>query len=347
VPPAEENTGRASDLAKSSLEETITLQIAQGIDLVLEHLSGSIQALAEEYVRLYVSAPPMGPAERNQWLDRSRTGNNTTVFLPLASGPEPPYEAPLPGYFVYGPPESRPGIWRELAVLSTLSPSFKISHDTFDYSWVYLSTVNEVMTIYPYLSSSEAAHNHLPTEQVFYRAADFDNRTFGWTAPYLDLVGAGMMVTVSYPIYHENDLLGVVSRDITLTQLSTQVLRPISENPQGLVSIIVDRNGLAIANSDLAAMKEIGTVNDRARGAVLHYRTEDGAESMGSGIAVRSSSELFNRACEGVLARVREKPEAGLWRTVVSLKSVSSDVAAAQVAGTGWLVVTLSSSGSI
>jgi len=346
APPAEENVERAAGPERTSLEETITLQITQSIDLVLEHLSASIRALGEEYVRLYLSASPMGPAERSQWLDRSRTENETTVFLALPSAPEPPYQAPLPGYFVYGPPESRPGIWRELEVLSALAPSFKITHDTFDYSWVYLTTVNEVMTIYPYLTSSEAAHNHLPTEQVFFRAADFENRTFGWTKPYLDLVGAGMMVTVSYPLYHDNDLLGVVSRDITLNQLSTQVLTPVSEDPRDLVSIIVDRDGLAIASSDVADMKEIDTVNSRARSAVLHYRTEDGAEHIRSGKAVRSSSELNNRACEGVLARVREKPDAGLWQSAVSLGRVSFDVTAAQVAGTGWLVVTLSSPGS-
>ena len=65
----------------------------------------------------------------------------------------------------------------------------------------------------------------------------------------MDLVGAGMMVTLSYPIYHEEDLLGVVSRDITLTQLSNQALKPISSHAKGLVSFIVDGKGLAIATA--------------------------------------------------------------------------------------------------
>jgi hypothetical protein len=63
--------------------------------------------------------------------------------------------------------------------------------------------------IYPYLPMDQAVKNDPPTEQVFYRAADFKRRAVGWTLPYLDLVGAGLMITASYPIYAEDKLLGV------------------------------------------------------------------------------------------------------------------------------------------
>ncbi len=46
----------------------------------------------------------------------------------------------------------------------------------------------------------------------------------GWTAPYLDLLGARMMITASYPIHASERLLAVASRDITLAQLSPSVL---------------------------------------------------------------------------------------------------------------------------
>ena len=57
-----------------------------------------------------------------------------------------------------------------------------------------------------------------------FKVADFLGRSFGWERPYLDLVGAGMMETVSYPVYASEKLIGVIFRDITLTQLSHRLL---------------------------------------------------------------------------------------------------------------------------
>jgi hypothetical protein len=44
-----------------------------------------------------------------------------------------------------------------------------------------------------------------------------ENGRVGWTGPYLDLVGAGMKLTASYPIQDCDRLLGVASRDIIET----------------------------------------------------------------------------------------------------------------------------------
>jgi hypothetical protein len=79
--------------------------------------------------------------------------------------------------------------------------------------------------IYPYVPIEQAVNNAKPTETPYYKAADGARRAVGWTAPYLDLVGAGMMVTASFPIYRGDTLLGVMSRDITLQELADSVLR--------------------------------------------------------------------------------------------------------------------------
>lgn len=337
---AEGSTGSARP-CNTSLNDTITLQLAQNIELVLEHVSASIKALGEEYVRLYKKTSSMDKAEQRAWLDHSKREEKTIHFRPFTSGPEPSYQSPFPSYFGYSEKKLPPEIWRELKVFVALAPSFKIAYDTFDYSWVYFSTVDEAMLIYPYLPLRQAMNNYLPTKQVYYKAADFKNRTFGWTEPYLDLVGAGMMVTVSYPVYDKDKLLGVVSRDITLSQLSRQVLHPINRYARNLTSIIIDRTGLAIANSQVAAMKEINAINDKAGAAVLYYREAKEMASGGSPKAAYSTSALFNHACESVLALVRKEPRGKIWHLTFEIQQQRYNVTATRISGTGWLIVTL------
>jgi len=337
---AEGGTGSARP-CNTSLNDTITLQLAQNIELVLEHVSASIKALGEEYVRLYKKTSSMDKAEQRAWLDHSKREEKTIHFRPFTSGPEPSYQSPFPSYFGYSEKKLSPEIWRELKVFVALAPSFKVAYDTFEYSWVYFSTVDEAMLIYPYLPLRQAMNNYLPTKQIFYKAADFKNKTFGWTKPYLDLAGEGMMVTVSYPVYDKDKLLGVVSRDITLSQLSRQVLHPINRYARNLTSIIIDRTGLAIANSQVAAMKEINAINDKAGAAVLYYRTAKEVASGGSPKAAYSTSALFNHACESVLALVRKEPRGKIWRLTFEIKQQRYDVTATRISGTGWLIVML------
>ena len=340
---ARENLQVDSGAYSASLHDTITMQLAQSIDLILENVSASIKALGEEYTKAYKNTSPFDQEIEREWMDRSTREKETRIFRPYisASSPAPAYQSPFPSYLYYGGEKIDPEIWHQLNALSAVAPSFKVACDTFDYSWVYLTTIDETMLIYPYLTLKEAINNHYPTEQIFYLAADFNNRTFGWTKPYLDLVGAGMMVTVSYPVYIEDKLLGVVSRDITLSQLSSLALRPISGYAGNMISIIIDSDGLAIANSQAAAMKKIDEVNDMAHAAVLYYRTEEGLASAESKKATSSSSSLFNSACEKVLSLASKDPQGMIWHFTSRDKQQEYDVTATRIASTGWLALTL------
>ncbi|MEW5734877.1 MAG: cache domain-containing protein, partial [Thermodesulfobacteriota bacterium] len=282
--------------------ETVVSLIAGNLETDLSHLSASIRSLGSEFADQYEKTPFIAPEEERQWLARAKTEKKTTGFLLQDEGKEPAYQADLPAYLVYRDGHFDPGVWRELKAFLALAPSFRLAFETFDYSWVYLATARETMMIYPYLPLSEATNNYPLTAQVFYTAADYANRTFGWTEPYLDLVGAGMMVTVSWPIFLDNELLGVASRDITLNQLAARTLAPVGGSKAGLTAFIVNRNGMVIANSDPAAMKEVNEANEQAKAAVLHYRT---VAPPGSA-AVLSSFDLYNRACEEVLTLARE-----------------------------------------
>ena len=320
---------------------TISLQLSRSLELTLEHVSESIKALADEYTRIYDTTPPMDEAEKDLWMKQALEKGKTVSFRPFSSGPEPAYQAPVPAYLFYNGRNITSNVTRELKSFVSLVPLFKAAYRTFHYSWVYMTTVDEAFLIYPYLPLNKAVNNLPPTKQDFYKAADFAGRSFGWERPYLDLAGAGMMVTVSYPVYASEKLLGVISRDITLTQLSRRLLKPIAGQSGNLISIIMDKEGLAIAVSRAAATEEIDRVNTRAGSAILYYRTSPGLKSLGNQKAVSSSNGLFNEAGDNALAWTEKDPHAGIRHLKVKVGQTMHKAAAARIPATGWLLTTI------
>ena len=320
---------------------TISLQLSRSLELTLERVSESIKALADEYVRIYEATPPMDEAEKDLWMKQAFEKGKTVSFRPFSSGPEPAYQAPVPAYLFYNGRHITSNVTRELKSFVSLVPLFKVAYQTFHYSWVYMTTVDEAFLIYPYLPLDEAVNNLPPTKQDFYKVADFAGRSFGWERPYLDLAGAGMMVTVSYPVYASEKLLGVLSRDITLTQLSRRLLKPIAGRSGNLISIIMDKEGLAIAVSRAAATKEIDRVNTKAGSAILHYRTSQGLKPLGNQKAVSSSNGLFNEAGENALACVEKDPHAEIWHLNVKTGQTTHKAAMTRIHATGWLLITI------
>ena len=189
------------------------------------------------------------------------------------------------------------------------------------------------MLIYPYLPLDQAVNNGTPTENGYYRAANFDERAVGWTPPYLDLVGAGMMITASYPVYADDRLLGVSSRDITLKELARSVLSDLTD-ATGSSALLIGPDGLAIDATDPVLAAEMDQVNTKAGAAVLYLRTADGLKGLGVGDAVASDSSGLNSAVEALLSRIDSSGDDG-----VRLDMNGRRLLAARVERTGWLVV--------
>ena len=320
---------------------TISLQLSRSLQMTLEHVKESIRALAEEYVRIYDKTLPMDEAEKNLWMKQALVKGKTVSFRPVSERREPVFQASVPAYLFYNGYNITANVTRELKAFVVLAPLFKAAYQTFHYSWVYMTTVDEAFLIYPYLPLHEAVNNLPPTKQNFYKAADFVGRNFGWQRPYLDLAGAGMMVTVSYPLYSKKTLLGVISRDMTLTQLSRRLLKPIAGRSGNLISLIVAKDGLAIAANRETATKEIERVNTQAGKAVLYYRSSQGLASLGNEKAVSSSHGLFNEAGERALACAKKDPHAEIWYLNVKEGQTDYKAAAARVPATGWLLITI------
>ncbi len=326
-------------LAEENGTDVTTLLVAQNIEMNLANIKGSVKALGDAYVRTYEHTRVM--QGQNKW--QLVSNKQTVMFRPSAGGSEPKYQAPQPSYLYYHGKELTPNVWRELEVFTKMASMFRLSFDTFNDSWVYLTTKDGAFLVYPYLPLNEAVNNYPPTEQIFYTSADFTNRTFGWTPPYLDLAGAGMMVTVSYPIYQKDELLGVISRDITLTQLAKKVLGPVIASNGRFICLVIDKNGMAIANSQAAGMKEINTVNNAAKTAALYYLAEKSLDKATNDKARTSSFDLYNQAGQLTLEAAKSDPQQTIWHFQFADDNRKVKASAAKIKTTGWFVIILHS----
>ena len=324
----------AVDCAKP-WDSLIRLAAAQ-IDRVFGDVAASTRAIAGEYVLLYDSVPPATPAERNSWANSYQAKGKTVGFQSWQGDlhSPPSFQASYPSFYDYRGTTFTDDTFRQLEIFKRLTPVFRAAYRSFGFSWVYVTTAQGKMMIYPYLPLNEAVNNEQPTEQVYYTSADFKNRDVGWTLPYLDLVGAGMMITVSYPVYESDRLLGVVSRDITLKQLSTEVLSHLVVE-KGAVAFIVNSSGLVLGVSDPKLSQELDQVNSKAAAAVLHYRTDQGLKQVGGKSAVASASAWINQLTEKLLAREGKEQSS----PVIRFSQGKREVLAAKTVSTDWYVV--------
>jgi hypothetical protein len=99
---------------------TISLQLSRSLELTLEHVSESIKALAEEYVRLYEATPPMEASEKDLWEKQTLEKGKTVSFQRLSSDREPAFQAPVPAYLFYNGRNITPDVTRELKTFVSL-----------------------------------------------------------------------------------------------------------------------------------------------------------------------------------------------------------------------------------
>jgi Methyl-accepting chemotaxis protein-like, first PDC sensor domain len=317
-----------------TLEDAMIRLAAERIDDVFGAVAASTRALGDTYARLAAAKGSQTPPDARRWLALRTTQGHTTG---LQSWPgdlktAPAYQAPYPGFYSYNGEALSNAVLRQLDLFDRLVPTFHTVYESFPFSWVYMTTVDNAMMIYPYLPMDQAVNNGTPTETPYYRAADFGSRAVGWTPPYLDLVGAGMMITASYPVYDGESLLGVMSHDITLKELASSVLLHLTDVERSS-ALIVDGNGLAIDTTDPELDAEIDRVNSKAGDAVLYYRTAGGIETLGIRDALASSATRVNTLVEQVLEKARS------GGNTVRFDLDGQHVLAARIKRTGWFVV--------
>jgi len=119
-------------------------------------------------------------------------------------------------------------IYNELIMALTMNHFFEIYYNRHeDVTWLYYISKNDFILLYPFVDSSLFSYNKSLLEMDFYSRLTPENnpgRDMIWTSVYEDEAGKGYMVTLSGPVYNEDEFLGVVCADVTkdvLDQLLT------------------------------------------------------------------------------------------------------------------------------
>ena len=90
-------------------------------------------------------------------------------------------------------------------------------------AWIYYTSENGFINMYPWVSSKDFKYSEDLKNLAFYSVATPENdrlREAVWTPVYVDAAGKGLMITLSSPIYYEDDFKGVLSLDFTTKVLS-------------------------------------------------------------------------------------------------------------------------------
>ena len=135
--------------------------------------------------------------------------------------------------------------------LDTVFSSIKsISPDT---QWIYMTTTDGMMRLYPWASNDHYPDNWDPREIVFYTVAEPSNNPQlqpQWTAPYVDFAGAGWMVTASMPMVAEDgEFLGIMSHDVTINSLK-EIALSINVLDGAGYGFLIDPEAKVIAHPD-------------------------------------------------------------------------------------------------
>ncbi|MEM6583078.1 MAG: hypothetical protein AAF699_17500 [Pseudomonadota bacterium] len=317
--------------ADPEAEDTVIRLAVNHIDSQLGAVAASAEALGKAYLGLIGTQGTISRAQALAWRKQTVTKGSATLIKtwPDTLQDGPAFQAEYPSYLSYNDPDLSNSTLRNFAVFDKLTVAFRTAYESLPFSWVYFTSAEHAFMIYPFVPLANAENNGTPTNTTFYQAADFENKRSGWTEPYLDLVGAGMMVTVSYPVFQGELLLGVMSRDVTLEQATKSVLADLGIN--GYIALLVNAQGLAIDSSDPALAAEIADINSMAKAAVLYYRTADGLADLKQQDAVASQSTSINDIVETALANAN----GGVSVHTIQARKVS----VGQVPTTGWYLL--------
>ncbi|GAA6135364.1 hypothetical protein NBRC116188_21540 [Oceaniserpentilla sp. 4NH20-0058] len=136
-------------------------------------------------------------------------------------------------------------------------------------AWVYYTSKNDFINIYPWVSSSEFKFSNKLYNKEFYQLGlpeNNPNKRIFWTSIYKDEAGKGMMVTAAKPIYRDSEFLGTVAIDFTLEELAgyVQEFRP----DKGKL-FIINTQGQLLAHPEISPSVDVHFSNAIPQGIDL------------------------------------------------------------------------------
>jgi methyl-accepting chemotaxis protein len=111
---------------------------------------------------------------------------------------------------------------------------------------IFLGTADKRMYIYPEM---ELPEGYDPTSRSWYTNAVQKNE-FTWSDSYVDIATGEVLITLSLPMHHNNEIKGVLSVDLNLGFIVEEI-KEISLGKNGNV-MITDQNGILLMHPDKA-----------------------------------------------------------------------------------------------
>lgn len=166
---------------------------------------------------------------------------------------------------------------REILLSEELDQVFQgiksISPDT---QWIYMTTEDGMMRLYPWASNDHYPDQWDPREIIFYTVADPQNNPElqpQWTPTYVDFAGAGWMVTASVPmVSSDGEFLGIMSHDVTIESLK-EIANQIDIFDGSGYGFLIDTEGHVITHPEFQDVDaDKGTLES---GSLLTFGEED------------------------------------------------------------------------
>jgi methyl-accepting chemotaxis protein len=122
--------------------------------------------------------------------------------------------------------------------IENILKEFKDYKDTYsEVETIFLGTADKKMYLYPVL---ELPGDYDPTSRPWYTNA-LKNMEFTWSEPYIDVSKGNAIITLSLPVYNEDEVIGVLSADLNLNLILEEV-KDVKLGINGYM-IITDQNG--------------------------------------------------------------------------------------------------------
>jgi hypothetical protein len=135
--------------AFAELERALVRTAADRIDSSLGAVAKSTRALGDTYGRL--TGTQGDPPDSERWLARRTTKGSTTGLRTWPAEFQSPagLSGPYPSLYSFNGSELSEPVLRELDLFERLVPTFRTAYESFPFSWVYVTTADNAMMIYP------------------------------------------------------------------------------------------------------------------------------------------------------------------------------------------------------
>ena len=335
-------SGQAKSQALTDME-TMTRTVAQQVDEELNKVAFTTKIISDAYMRAYNALPEQNLRQTNAWRSQLHSTETSWAFYHDGSNhPETPFQSPILTSFVDKNTRFDKDVARQINAAEDVKHLIRGIYENYQYSWVYISTEDDLVHIYPSVSLEYSSASTAPTTKHWYLAADFENKTFGWEEPYSDLAGEGQMVTVSYPFYDEQgQLKGVTSHDIKIQQLLDAFLKDIELYDNSTI-IVTSRYGKAISTNHQIYNDEIEARNKDSYRGVLYYLSPQRLikQQQKNPDFVNSDFPELNQLSDNIMQRLIDKDSLSFELNVSKVSSQEVyQVSAVQIPATGWMII--------